>query len=148
MEKVFNRTIPVDRTENEKNDCSVRSVSLAFNCPYVLVHSLFNECGRKNKRGTYEYQIDEVVEKMCKITSQKYSKLKFSFNYTMRQLTEDYKTGIFVVVVKNHCSCVINGVIKDSHYNLNWKIESVYILQKQIETFGKDIAKPIIDIEL
>lgn len=48
---IFSNTLKPEGFEHEHNDCSVRTLSLVAEIPYLAVHSAFKEAGRKDGHG-------------------------------------------------------------------------------------------------
>lgn len=59
--------------ENEKRDCTVRTLSLVSNIPYEKVHFAFMKVGRKDGHGI---RGKNVIQKVCKILNIKAKPIK------------------------------------------------------------------------
>lgn len=92
----------------DKNDCSVRALACAVNCPYEVASMLFSAFGRQVKKGTPQsisadlYQAKLFMEEVKGVEG-----------WPLAAFTEVYGKGRFIVHKKSHAFAVIDGVVHD-----------------------------------
>ncbi len=137
---VCHETAPTQIIENdykgmyswERNDCVLRTCSIAFELPYPDVHKMFKEAGRKNKTGTKVYIYDSFYKKGLGKYRTEYTTLegyKKKSKLKLKDFLELHKTGRYIISTRGHQLCVIDGVCMDTFENkLNKKIVHYYKL--------------------
>lgn len=112
--------------KREVNDCVIRAISLAQNRSWNEVYDELSEYAKE--QGTL---LDDVtfVEPYL---NERYSKECYrckSCKLTLKDFAYTHKKGIYLVTMKGHITCVIDGVLYDtwdcSHRNIwcAWKVE-------------------------
>jgi hypothetical protein len=94
--------------EWENNDCVVRASSIACGIPYEEMHAKYKEAGRKDRRGTPVFLIDEVLDykQGIKATTRRSA-------WTLAQFLRVHDSGHWVMCNRNHAWAVIDGVVHD-----------------------------------
>ncbi len=97
----------------EKDDCTVRTVALAFNWSYDKAHAFLKKCGRKNRRGIvfFDNLPKTIDNKKLKLVNLK--KFRNKLNYG--NFSKHFPDGIFMVEVDGHVFTVKDGIIYDDH---------------------------------
>lgn len=124
-----------ERLLGEKNDCTVRAVSNAFNIPYLEAHNILRVYGnRPDKHGIpfHRFINDAGVKNMF---LEKYGMEYFEINTettaSISRFLEQKKQGTFIVRVRGHVTTVKEGRIIDMGVK-NWHVKSAWrIIKKQ-----------------
>lgn len=98
--------------DNESNDCTVRSTSLAFNKPYDEVHRIYHAMGRKPRRGSTIHIMNKVFQS---ITKDDRVMTRDIYEPTFAQFAKEHPVGKFIVVKRKHAVALIDGVWHDAH---------------------------------
>jgi hypothetical protein len=107
----------------EKNDCSVRAVSLACNIPYYKAHALLEKNGRKPRKGVQRHIIRNVIYSLD------FTLTKVSVRArTVRTLERELSNGTYLIGVRGHILCYKNGKIEDWTRGRCKHIEVVYLV--------------------
>ena len=105
------------------NDCTVRAISLALNISwenaYDLLSSYAKEQGVMMDEVTY---IDDFLEKHFK----KWCGCKDKVKVTVEQFVESHPVGTFLITMRGHITCCINGCIYDTFNPKDRYIWGVY----------------------
>lgn len=91
----------------ERNDCAVRAYGIFKNIPYADAHAIFSKLGRKDRKGTNNRLIFELLGEGAKRTDAA----------TLNQLRRKHPTGRIYALIRGHAFAVIDGVVYDS-----WKV--------------------------
>lgn len=108
-----------DKRRNHNNDCTVRSMSIAFQKDYEYVFDLCESKGKKKGKGMTKNQWLKVMEILAKETGKKIEKLVFHAvageerMKTPRFVTE-YPQGTFILRQAHHIATVVDGNLYDS----------------------------------
>ena len=107
---------------HEKDDCVVRAVANAYEIPYDWAHAKLKNLGRVDSKPTYN-----LPHKMKKIG------YKFHIDrphMTIKTFLKKYKTGNYIVRIRNHAFAVKNGVLHDSFIpRLGSHITNVWLIK-------------------
>ena len=98
--------------DNESNDCTVRSTSLALNKPYNEVHRIYAAMGRKPRKGSTVALMNKAIQ--C-ITKDDRVMMRALAEPTFAQFARSNPTGKFIVVKRRHAVALIDGVWHDAH---------------------------------
>ena len=98
--------------DNESNDCTVRSTSLALNKPYDEVHRVYHVMGRKPRKGTTIPVMNKVLQS---ITKDDRVMIKALEEPTFAQFARSNPVGKFIVIKRRHAVALIDGVWHDAH---------------------------------
>ena len=108
------------------NDCTVRAISLALNISwenaYDLLSSYAKEQGVMMDEVTY---IDDFLEKHFK----KWCGCKDKVKVTVEQFVESHPVGTFLITMRGHITCCVNGCIYDTFNPKDRYIWGVYEVQ-------------------
>ena len=86
----------------EKSDCVVRAVAVAHNMPYKDAHELLSLAGRKDGRGTFRYQMKDLLGEPS------------GSGGTVQRFLLEHPKGNFIVRVTRHAFAVRDGIVYDS----------------------------------
>ena len=114
-------------TKREVNDCVVRAISLAEGNSWDSTYNKLSEIARMN--GTLlddvsfvEPYLDSKYDKVCHLCK--------NCKKTVNDICDEYTNGIYLITMKGHITCIIDGVLYDTWDCGNkliwcvWKIES------------------------
>ena len=93
----------------ESRDCVVRASTIATGLPYQEMHSRYKAAGRRDKKGTAIFMIDQVLPHKRAITAG-YRHLA----WTLSKFISIHSTGKWVLCNRNHAWAVIDGVVHDN----------------------------------
>lgn len=98
----------------ERNDCSVKAVSIAARVPYNVAHDALAFFGRQNGRGVYMATALEAVKKLgCTFETDKQPRQSNGSRWTAKTIGLGYPRGYFIVEFRGHVAAMINGVVQD-----------------------------------
>jgi len=125
-------------TDEDTNNCTIISLSLAASIPYKEAEEIGIKAGRKKNKGFYlEPLYEEARKKGIKIESVKTKK-----KMNLKQFILDFPIGRFVIEKREHAFCVINGKIHDVKTNgMNSKIQTIYRFDVDSENQIKNYIK-------
>jgi len=131
---------------NERNDCTVKAVSIACQVPYSEAHGYLKALGRRKgcgwfpnnhqrrKRGHVSGYIDNLdflgieYEKVSVVSS------------TVSQIERELRTGHYMVHVSGHVLALVNGKVQDWTAGRRHRIVSVY----KIKNPRKPVTEPMV----
>lgn len=93
----------------ESRDCVVRASTIATGSTYQDMHSKYKAAGRRDKRGTPVFLIDEVLPHKQAIKAD-YRHLA----WTLSKFISIYGKGRWVLCNRNHAWAVVDGVVHDT----------------------------------
>lgn len=96
--------------ENERNDCTVRALAIATNCPYHDCYMLLANFGRKPNKGT---NIRKFFKNNRSVFGHAFNKLKFRKPITLNKFVKKYPIGTYYVRISRHVFVVKDGVAID-----------------------------------
>jgi hypothetical protein len=97
-------------SENERNDCTVRTLCIATNRPYREAYQLLFNAGRKPNRGFY---FERLLKKKTNYLGCSFIKIGFRKPRTLRKFIEEYPDGVYCLRMRGHVFVVMNGVVHD-----------------------------------
>lgn len=110
------------RFKEEKYDCVVRALSIAFDVPYYQVHDLLKWLGRKDRHYTKlsasMYAIVLLGGWLCDCDG------------TISQFCGRIKKGTFIIRIRGHMTCVKNGVVFDMFPLGRHRIKRIWEVKK------------------
>lgn len=104
----FLKTNPRDY-DWETNDCAVRASSVATGKTYAEMHAAYKAAGRKDRKGTPVFLIDDVLDYKLGLKAQSKRSAK-----TLAKFLKEYNTGSWVLCNARHAWAVIDGVVHDA----------------------------------
>jgi hypothetical protein len=117
----------------DRNNCTVRSLAIAYNIPYLKAYQLCKAAGRKDNRGFYTNKIMNHVWKK----GYKYTKVRIGRKgMTIRKFLEKNPIGIFLCTRRGHAFTIIHGEIHDIVTNTERQIiTSAYLILRDNKQF-------------
>ena len=115
------------KKSQERNDCSVKAVSMAGRVSYKEAHRRCAEHGRINNKGMMNSQINSTLEDLgfeLQLIENLYQ--KNGSKYTPKTIGKRLKAGYYIVYVKGHVFPVINGTVFDWSANRQHRIYQAY----------------------
>lgn len=111
----------------EKNDCGVCALSVVTGLPYANCHAALKKHGRKNGKGTFNWQIFRAVEDLG------FKLFEIPCPYKgLRSLGRNLpQKGNFFIWVTGHYAGVRDGVIHDWSNGKCLRVQKVYQVIKQ-----------------
>jgi hypothetical protein len=110
----------------DRANCTVRSLAIAYNIPYLKAYELCKAAGRKDNRGFYTHKL------MQYIWDQGYKYMKVGVGrkgITLRRFLEQNPVGIFICTRRGHAFTVIHGEVHDTISNSERQIvTSAYLV--------------------
>ena len=118
----FDKAQKFSQQANERNDCTVKAISIACDVPYKVAHKALANEGRKPRCGSYRHQQARAIKALgfdlepIKVTAK-----------TMVKLKSDtaVDTGYFLAYVSGHVAAVVNGKIEDWTDGRRHRIQTV-----------------------
>jgi hypothetical protein len=137
--------------KSEKNDCSVRALSVFYNISYDEAHKIAESYGRKNKGGMFTYQIRKILrtpinrfvgkrihEEEIKYEGSPTFRAKYitspSVPIIVKIMVEKFPIGTYFVFIKSHVFVLKDGVIIGNEEDIKrmrvkvldlWKLEEL-----------------------
>ena len=118
-------------TIGERNDCTVKAVSVACQIPYSEAHLYLRSLGRQNGCGWYESDhwrgrrhISGYVDNLKKLGIE-HEKVEVS-SRTVSQVERELRTGHYMVKVRGHILALVNGKVEDWTAGRRHQIKAVY----------------------
>ncbi len=112
---------------NEKNDCTVKALSIACRVPYNTAHDALKQMGRKKGKGATNAQWMEAIYLLgCEFEETLWPKQKNGSSYTPKTIGKAYKRGYYVVHFRGHVAAMINGEIQDWTVGRKHRVLAVY----------------------
>lgn len=96
--------------ENERNDCSVRAMSIATKTSYLKSYIKFNMAGRKRNGAFY---ISKILKANSIHFNYRFKKLRLRKPILLKDFIKKYPVGIFYVEKSCHVFVVRDGVVID-----------------------------------
>lgn len=96
----------------EKNDCTVRAISIAYQIPYEEAHIKLKDFGRKDGKACFNFAhfMNTKIVTTLKVTrSSKQRSLG-----SLQAFCNDHPTGRYVIRIAGHALAIVDGVIHDS----------------------------------
>ncbi len=97
--------------EHERNDCTVRALSIATNTPYSHAYNILLNFGRKPNHGT---NIRKFFKNNRVIFGHSFTKLSFRKQITLNKFIKKYTTGVFYVRISKHVFVIKDSITYDS----------------------------------
>lgn len=109
------------RHTQERNDCTVRTLSLVTGLSYEKAYEILEYYGRRPNRGFHWDFIMQVLKQDFKKEFELYSQSniengRYKKYYTVKDLTTlpKFKKGSYAILVREHVFSMIDGVIVDT----------------------------------
>lgn len=141
----FKQVEPTGRYPRERDDCTVRSMSLATDWPYAETHELQRRAGRPNyKPWLFMQWMPKILHTPINgvLFSEVFSAgecingywIPASKKMSLNRFVKSHSKGSFIVCVHGHALAVIDGVIHDKIYTSPltrvWKAYKVDKMEK------------------
>lgn len=99
----------------ERNDCSVRALSVAARISYERAYGLYAKVGREPNKGTYT-RITMALAERCGFTNVRLHPPHSPFKPTLAQFIRLYPKGSYLVHRSGHAFALVDGVVHDWEY--------------------------------
>lgn len=119
---------------NERNDCSVLALSVAFEEEYITVHRHMihldvREHGKGVPLHTLSAKMHLLADKMNAVAVPMYHG---ATEYSLSDFAKTFDDGVFIVVVDGHVVCVDDGVIYDtSRRHFQKQVRATWMVAKK-----------------
>lgn len=100
---------------HERNDCTVRALSVACELEYSVAHKLIKDkTGRKDTGACYGFPVfmDKYIPHIKKLHPKPWEKEKKIG--TLSKFVRDNPTGTWILLKSGHAFALVNGVVYDS----------------------------------
>lgn len=97
-------------SDHERNDCTVRTLCIATNSPYMDAYHLLLNAGRKPNRGFY---FEKLLKKRSGYLGHSFTKIGFRKPRTLKKFIEQYPKGTYCARIRGHVFVVIDGTVHD-----------------------------------
>jgi hypothetical protein len=111
----------------ETNDCAVRTVAVAAQIDYKRAHAMFAAVGRKPRKATMLTMTRAVFEALgCQLVEEQFAERKRTMGQgrwypvglglrsrSVKTLPKELPRGTYVVLVRRHILCIVDGVVHD-----------------------------------
>lgn len=92
----------------DKNDCSIRAISVAAGCTYAQASAMFSAAGRKLKKGT-----DVATSRTIHETWLHMEPVNDAPDMTIEMFILWYPRGSYVLHKSGHAFAIVDGVLHD-----------------------------------
>ena len=104
----YKSCLPVMKTLNETNDCTVKAVSVVTDTPYIKAHALLKAKGRPHRKGSFHSktvirELGYSVERIANFPAKTIATLEHYCDPKKRYIAE----------VRGHILAIVNGKIED-----------------------------------
>jgi len=104
----------------EAKDCTVRSLAIAFNLPYLRAHSILALAGRKHRQGFpfCAYLCGRRILLEHTVSHIRFGYPEYGFGkpkMTLRRFVSSYSSGTWIVLLRDHATVVKDGVLYDCY---------------------------------
>lgn len=100
--------------KNESKDCAVRAIAIACGVDYNEAHLALNIAGRKNRSGTWDWQINDAIELLGKSYKYHFPTQPNGCRYTPKTIGKWVdKNKTYIAKVRGHVLAVKGGVVVD-----------------------------------
>ena len=119
---------------NERNDCSVLALSVAFEKEYITVHRHMTYLDvREHGKGVPLHVLSSnmhlLAERMDAVAVPMYGG---ATSYTLSEFASTFDDGVFIVVVDGHVVCVDDGVVYDtSRRHFQKQVRATWMVAKK-----------------
>lgn len=96
--------------ESERNDCTVRALTITTNSTYQDAYTLLSNFGRKPNKGT---NIRKFFKKNKSVLGSSFTKLPFRKPITLNKFVKKYTLGTYYVRISKHVFVVKDGIAID-----------------------------------
>ena len=118
----FQKMMKVSKKRNETKDCAVKAVAAVSNLSYDYIHQVFQECGRKHRKGT-PFRITREVLKILNIWADPHQFKAKTITALGRELPAK---GRFLVRTSGHILAAVDGKVIDWTEGRRHRIQQVY----------------------
>lgn len=116
---------------NEKNDCSVYTISTAFLIPYMESHKFLENNGRKFRGSCFNWDIiinglekDGFIKRLPKKEFQTYYKYKKKVcNMRIETFLKEHPKGVYIITTSEHVTTIRDGVLYDRLNSLKYRVQ-------------------------
>jgi len=115
----------------ERNDCTVKAVSIACQIPYSEAHTYLGRLGRRRGCGWYEMDhwrgmrhVSGYVDNLHKLGIE-YEKVEVR-SKTVSQIVRELTSGHYLVKVRGHVLALVDGKVEDWTEGRRHHVKSVY----------------------
>ena len=116
---------------NEKNDCSVYTISTAFLIPYTIAHQFLEKNGRNFQGSCYNWDFlikglerEGLLKRLPKREYQTYYKYKRKIhNMTIGTFIKEHPEGNYIITTSGHVVTIRNGILLDRINSLKFRVQ-------------------------
>lgn len=120
-EEQFSST-PIERYEDEENDCTVRTFAYAMGTTYERAHEFMAMVGRKPRRGVSMWialnRHPEILEtefkKKLELKEFRWNE-KYKRKPTLRKLLTELDSGMHIIIVSGHTFAIHENKVVDTY---------------------------------
>ena len=116
----------IQNSKNEKNCCTVVASALAFNVPFKEVQKIYSRNGRKKNKGLTPPDTDRMILKMGSLCNTPVNRVEAYQGMTINNFSDYYPYGSFIVGIRGHVACIIDGVTEDWTEDRKHRINRVW----------------------
>lgn len=110
----FEKVCKDSNNMNERNDCTVKALSITGRVPYNVAHTALKKHGRKDCRGCYMgTQKRALVELGLEAKFIKNPRQPNGSRFTPKTIGKTYSKGYYMVWFRSHVAAMVNGEILD-----------------------------------
>jgi hypothetical protein len=110
------------RRPRQSNDCTVRSVALAFGLDYDVAYDLLADAGRKcAKKFDFTTWADTAEVDGKRLSRRTFPAVKGERRMNPETFCATFKTGTYIVKTAKHVFVIKDGVAYDDHMELPWR---------------------------
>lgn len=100
---------PPGRPAHEHNDCTVLTLSKAFNCSYLIAHAACKKFGRKDQDGLEGGRFVKAMKHLARKRGLSCRWFKSRRRDTLSKFWNNNREGTFIVCLITHVCCIKNG---------------------------------------
>lgn len=135
------QNVIINRTFKEHNDCSVKSIAIAFNENYEYAHDLLKTLGRKRYLPVTLPIFENSLNVICVLKKKSFQKKDISDKeLTIKEFILKHQKGTYIICTKDHACSIKNGLIHDEIDNYD-KTEKKKLLQSKVVLYYKIINR-------
>lgn len=114
---------------NERNDCTVRTLAITTKAPYLRAFAILCNAGRKRNRG---FHIQKYFKTNKRVLNHFFKKLSFRNPITINKFVQRYPSGTYYALIRGHVFAIIDGTVYDiitpkpgQRIKMAWRVEQI-----------------------
>jgi hypothetical protein len=135
------QNVTINRAFKEHNDCSVKSIAIAFNENYEYAHDLLKTLGRKRYLPIALPIFERSLYVICALKKKNFHKKDISDKeLTIKEFILKHQRGTYIICTQDHACTLKKGLIHDEFDSYD-KTEKKKFLQSKVVLYYKIINR-------